>query len=98
MNGLYSAGTIGLSWAAFMMGLPSGVTISGNDSSYVSNPYYAWFAQDTWRVTPRLTLTLSLRSEYESGATDRYKRQIIDYDKSATLPTSALAQAPSPRN
>src|SRR5204862_279168 len=49
-NGQYSAGGIGLSWAGFMIGLPSGITISGNDSAIVSNPYYAWFVQDTWRV------------------------------------------------
>ena len=92
-NGQYTAGGIGLPWAAFMMGLPSGITISGNDSAIVANPYYAWFVQDTWRVTPKLTLTLSLRGEYEVGATERFKRLIIDYDRTARLPISDLAEA-----
>ena len=92
-NGQYSAGGIGLTWAAFMMGLPSGITISGNDSAIVANPYYAWFVQDTWRVTRKLTLTLSLRGEYEVGATERFKRMIMDYDKNARLPISDLAEA-----
>ena len=98
-NGQYTAGTIGLSWASFMMGLPANfgstaaINISGNDTSYVRNPYYAWFAQDSWRVTPKLTLTLALRTEFEQGATERYNRQIIDYDKNMVLPISALAQA-----
>jgi hypothetical protein len=97
-NGTYSAGTIGLSWAAFMMGLPNGISISGNDSAYVRNPYYAWFAQDTWRVTPKFTLTLSLRGEYEQGATERYNRLIIDYDKNLRLPISDLAEAAYAKN
>jgi hypothetical protein len=103
-NGQYTAGTIGLSWASFMMGLPNGYTpsggsaigainISGNDSSYVKNPYYAWFAQDSWRVTPKLTLTLALRAEFEQGAQERYNRLIIDYDKNMALPISSLAEA-----
>jgi hypothetical protein len=92
-NGQYTAGAIGLSWAAFMMGLPSGITISGNDSYIVAGPYYAWFAQDTWRVTPKLTLTLSLRSEYEVGPNERFGRGIIDYDKNLRLPISDLAEA-----
>ena len=92
-NGQYTAGGIGLSWASFMMGLPNSITISGNDSAYVRNPYYAWFAQDSWRVTPKLTLTLALRAEFEQGATERYNRLIIDYDKNAVLPISALAEA-----
>jgi hypothetical protein len=92
-NGQYTAGGIGLTWAAFMMGLPSGITISGNDSYIVADPYYAWFAQDTWRVTPKLTLTLSLRGEYEVGATERFKRMIVDYDRNARLPISDLGEA-----
>lgn len=97
-SGNYSAGGIGLSWASFMMGLPTGISISGNDSSYVKNPYYAWFAQDTWRVTPKLTLTLSLRMEYEQGATERYNRWISGYDKNAVLPISSLAEAAYAKN
>jgi hypothetical protein len=89
----YSAGGIGLSWASFMMGMPTSMTISNNDSNIVSNPYYAWFVQDTWRVNKKLTLTLSLRSEYETGATERFNRYIVDYDKTAVLPISAAVEA-----
>lgn len=108
-DGKYTAGTIGLSWASFMMGLPSNYTptggnavgaisISGNDSAYVRNPYYAWFAQDSWRVNNKLTLTLALRAEFEQGATERYNRLIVDYDKNAVLPISALAEAAYAKN
>ena len=89
----YSASDIGLAWASFMMGMPTGITISANDSFIVSNPYYAWFGQDTWRVTPRLTLTLSLRMEYETGARERFNRFIIDYDPRVRLPISDVVEA-----
>jgi hypothetical protein len=92
-SGTYSAGGIGLSWASFMMGLPTGITISNNDSAIVQNPFYGFFAQDTWRVTPRLTLTLSLRGEWEQGATERFNRYIIGFDPAATLPVTAAAQS-----
>ena len=54
------AGSLGLSWAAFMMGMPSGLTVDTNDSYAARSPAYAWFAQDNWRVTPRLSLNLGL--------------------------------------
>ncbi len=89
----YSAGGIGLSWASFMMGLPTGITVSNNDSAIVENPYYGWYVQDTWRVNNKLTLTASLRGEWEQGATERYNRFIIGFDPKMALPITAAAQA-----
>jgi hypothetical protein len=87
------AGDLGLSWAAFMMGLPNGLTIDGNDTFALYSPYYAWFVQDTWRIAPRLTLTLGLRAEYEQGPTERYNRAIGYFNPDATLPIANAAQA-----
>jgi len=89
----YSPANIGLSWASFMMGMPTSITISDNDSFIVGNPYYSWYIQDTWRVSRRLTLTLSLRSEYELGATERWNRFIIDYNPNTRLPISDAVEA-----
>ena len=89
----YSPGSIGLSWASFMMGMPTAITISDNDSFIVGNPYYSWYIQDSWRVSRKLTLTLSLRSEYELGATERWNRFIIDYNPNTRLPISDAVEA-----
>ncbi|MGA3350416.1 MAG: TonB-dependent receptor, partial [Candidatus Sulfotelmatobacter sp.] len=53
--------------AAFELGLPSGF---GRDITLVQpqEKYWKWafFGQDTWQVTPKLTLTLGLRWDYMS--------------------------------
>ena len=91
-NGNYNPATLGLSWADFMMGLPTSASLSNNASFLASNQFWAFFAQDTWRVTPRLTLTLSLRGEWENGAKEHHTDWISGWDPNAQLPISALAQ------
>jgi hypothetical protein len=58
------AGNLGLSWAAFMMGIPTSSSVDANDSYATLNPYYSGYVQDSWRVTPKLTLNIGLRFEY----------------------------------
>ncbi len=87
------AGSLGLSWAAFMMGLPTTATITTVDDYITGNPYAGWFAQDNWRLTPKLTLTLGLRFEYELGPLERYNRMLGYFDTGASLPISTAAQA-----
>ncbi|MFB3828736.1 MAG: carboxypeptidase regulatory-like domain-containing protein [Bryobacteraceae bacterium] len=86
------AGDLGLSWAAFMMGIPSGMSVDTNDSYIMSNPYYGWFAQDQWRVTPKLSVTLGLRMEYEMGRRERFNRIIGWFDPNPKLPISDGAE------
>jgi hypothetical protein len=92
-NGNYNPATLGLSWASFMTGLPTSATISNNASYLVSNQFAAGFAQDTWRVNPKFTLTLSLRAEWENGAKGSLNNWISGWDPKAQLPISSLAQA-----
>lgn len=92
-NGNYNPATLGLSWASFMMGLPTSASASNNASYTVSNQFLAFFAQDTWRVGPKFTLTLSLRAEWENGAKGHQNDYISGWDPNAVLPISAAAQA-----
>ena len=87
------AGNLGLSWAAFMMGIPTTSSVDANDSYATVNPYYSGYIQDSWRVTPKLTLNFGLRFEYEAGMTERYNRMLVGWDPSLQLPISAAAQA-----
>jgi hypothetical protein len=49
--------------------------------------------QDNWRVTPKLTLNLGLRMEYEMGPTERYDRMIGTFDPSIAIPLEKGAEA-----
>ena len=88
-----TAGSLGHSWAAYLMGLPTTSTIDTNDTYYVGVPYMGWFAQDNWRVSKKLSLNLGGRMEYEFGFNERYNRFIGGFDPAAIPPITALAQA-----
>ncbi|MGA3017926.1 MAG: carboxypeptidase-like regulatory domain-containing protein [Bryobacteraceae bacterium] len=92
-SGTYTPATLGLGWAAFMMGLPSSTSVTDNASYLVSNQFAAAFLQDTWRATPKLTVTLALRAEWEDGAKGSNNNYIVGWNSGAVLPISAAAQS-----
>ena len=85
--------SVGLSWATFLLGIPTSASIDNNTSLSQVNQYYGWYGQDTWRVRNNLTLTLGLRMEFETGPTERYNRAITYFDPTAQLPITAASQA-----
>jgi Carboxypeptidase regulatory-like domain/TonB dependent receptor len=88
-----NAGALGLEWAAFMLGLPSGVSISTNDDLYLGNRFYSGYVQDDWKVSRKLTLNLGLRYEFEGAFRERYNRGLMEFDLESPLPITELAQA-----
>jgi hypothetical protein len=97
-DGNAPAGSLGLVWASFLLGMPNSMSVDTNDTYALMNPYYGWYGQDTWRVTRNFTLTLGLRMEYEQGPTERYDRALSYFDPTLELPISAAAQAAYARN
>ena len=91
-NGNYNPATLGLSWASFMTGLPTVPPFRTVRATWSRTSSAAFFVQDTWRVTPRLTLTLSLRGEWENGAKGSHNDWISGWD-----PTRNFPSAPAPR-
>jgi len=53
-----------------------------------TNKYSALFIQDTWKLTPSVTLNLGLRYDYETPRTDRFN-QLTNFDYDATSPLTA---------
>lgn len=91
---LYTPGSIGLSWAAFMMGLNYDSQISAGNATYATHsPYYGAFLQDQFRVTRKLTVNLGFRIEYEGGPTERYNRMIGYFDRNAKLFVTDVAES-----
>jgi hypothetical protein len=77
---IYTPGNLGLSWAAFMLGIPTTSTLNTPVDYATSSPYYSAFAQEAWRATPKLTVNLGLRFEVEQGMTETADRMITSFD------------------
>ncbi len=89
-----SGGTgVGSSLAAYLLGLPNGGNFPRNANGFYSQHFYSVYVQDDWRVTPRLTVNLGLRWDYETPVTERYNRLTSNYDLTAPNPISDSAQA-----
>ncbi len=83
----------GSSFASFLLGLPTGGNVPRNASSMYSQKFNAYYIQDDWRITPRLTVNVGLRWDYELPVTERFNRLTDRYDPNAKNPISDAAQA-----
>ncbi len=85
--------------AAFLVGIAttgSGSTASQIDNSInysVQSVYHGFWAGDDWRVTPKLTLNLGLRYEWEGALTERFNRIQRGFDLATASPIEAAARA-----
>jgi hypothetical protein len=90
---VFPAQQIGLSLAAFMMGIPTSVSIADNNGFDVRNNYFGTFVQDTWRATRNLTLNFGLRFEYENGIREVQNRALLWFDPEAAVSIASIAEA-----
>ena len=75
-NGLAAANftNAGNAIASLLLGAGSGGSIPINNQPAYMQPILAFYAQDTWRVTRRLTLNYGLRFERQGGRLERFNR------------------------
>ncbi len=59
----------GLQFASFMLGAASGSTVTTPRFFNLMWNYNAWFFQDDWRISPKLTLNLGVRYEFNYPTT-----------------------------
>jgi len=84
---------IGQGLASMLFGIPTAGTINNNASSAQQSGYWGFFVQDDWRITPRFTLNIGLRYEYEAPVNERYNRSIAAFDFTTANPVSQQALA-----
>ena len=98
---LVTPGNLGLSWAAFMLGIPTTSTVNTPVDYATSSPYYSAFVQEAWRATSKLTVNVGLRFELERGMTEKNDRMITSFDPDfvpafAEEVAAAYARSPIP--
>lgn len=70
-----SPGTGGLALASFLLGLSDGGSINNLHNVDYFRPLYSFYAQDDWKVTPKLTLNLGVRYELFTTVKERHDEQ-----------------------
>ena len=80
-----SADTTGFSVASLLLGLPSGGDITEDEKTISTSQYWAFYGQDDWKVSPKLTLNIGLRYDFDTPH-EEYKNQLTFWDPNAPSP------------
>lgn len=87
-------GNDGYSYASYLLGMgnPSEASYSFTKDPFIAEaaPYYAAFAEDTYRVTSKLTVVAGLRWEVIGGRTERFNR-LEYFDPNATTTVDGVS-------
>ena len=77
--------------ASLLLGFPSDGNGVKSTNLYEYLHYYAGYVQDDFRVSPKLTVNLGLRYEFETGLAERDNKFIVGFDPKAASPLGAPA-------
>ncbi|MCU1337707.1 MAG: hypothetical protein JWO19_3288 [Bryobacterales bacterium] len=70
LGGLFA----GFPYASLLLGRPSSVTLAQPTNTRGGRGFYAWFAQDTWKVTRKLTVDYGVRWDLMTYPREQYGR------------------------
>jgi hypothetical protein len=71
-NPLVPTANTGNGFADMLLGLPSAGSMTTGSSVMLSSKYYAWYLQDDFRISNKLTLNIGLRYDFETPASERF--------------------------
>ena len=91
-NSTGAPNSLGQSFAAFLLGLPSSGTVSVPASYDEASSTWGFYLQDDWKAGNRLTLNLGLRYEYETALREADNKSVRGFDETAVQPIEAAAR------
>ena len=71
--------------ASFLLGAPGNSTLTTTNFVSSEKVAHAWYFQDDWKVTSKLTLNIGLRYELFSPIAEKFGRQSNYIPETATL-------------
>jgi hypothetical protein len=86
-NKALSGSYAGFPYASFLLGRPTSVTLAQPANTRGGRGFYAWFAQDTWKITRRLTLDYGIRWDLFTYPREQYGRS-PDFSPTLANPTA----------
>jgi hypothetical protein len=93
-----SAAPRGQDLASFLLGVPTGGSMSRAAEYNERSGVIGLYAQNDWRVRNNLTINLGLRWEYESPLSEQEDRMISGFDFDTALPIADAVRANYARN
>ncbi|MEP6893748.1 MAG: TonB-dependent receptor, partial [Gaiellaceae bacterium] len=93
-----TAAPFGQDFASFLLGLPTGGTMSRAASYREKSSVLSFYAHDDWRVRTNLTLNLGVRWELEQPLTEAKDRFVSGFDFTTPPAIAAAAEAAYGRN
>jgi len=84
--------TAGFGLASLLIGVPDSGSISHDPTPASASSYWGFYLQDDWKVSPKLTINLGYRYDFDVPRTERSNRlSFFDFD--ARSPIAALVPA-----
>lgn len=83
-------GKTGFSLASLLLGLPNSGQITADPKYITTSQYVAFYGQDDWKISPKLTLNYGLRWDFEVPRVEQ-QNQMAFWDPTATSPLQAYS-------
>ncbi|MGO8787461.1 MAG: carboxypeptidase regulatory-like domain-containing protein [Terriglobia bacterium] len=83
-----ASSTAGNAFASFLLGTASSGSVTAAPALALQSIDYGFYGQDDIKITPKLTLNLGLRYEYQAPWTDRFNR-LTNFNFQAVPPLTA---------
>ena len=84
----------GNSIASILLGNPTSGSDAINVKTFWSDPYWAPFVQDDWKLTRKLTLNLGVRWDFMPGEVERHNQGNYAFNTTAVNPINSVVSVP----